>query len=58
MKALYDHKIEFIEPTKLLEREICDTMTVTNYLGHSYSGGSGGDFQAEKVLIDRVGGRV
>ena len=58
MKALYDHKIEFIEPTKLLEREICDTMTVTNNLGHSYSGGSGGDFQAEKVLIDRVGGRV
>ncbi len=39
MKALYDHKIEFIEPTKLLEREICDTMTVTNYLGHSCSGG-------------------
>ena len=39
MKALYDHRIEFIEPTKLLERKICDTMTVTNYLGHSCSGG-------------------
>ena len=39
MKALCDHRIEFIEPTKLLEREVCDTMTVTNYLGHSCSGG-------------------
>ena len=58
MKALYDHRIEFIEPTKLLEREICDTMTVTNYLGHSDSGGSGGDFQGKKVLIDREGNRV
>ena len=34
MKALYDHTIELIELTKLLEREVCDTMTVTNYLGH------------------------
>ena len=39
MKALYDHRIEFIEPTKLLEREICDTMTVTNNLGHDYGPG-------------------
>lgn len=34
MKALYSHTIQLIEPTKLLERNICDTMTVTNYLGH------------------------
>ena len=36
MKALYSHTIQLIEPTKLLERNICDTMTVTNYLGHDY----------------------
>ena len=34
MKALYSHTVQLIEPTKLLERNICDTMTVTNYLGH------------------------
>lgn len=39
MKALYDHNIELIELTKLLEREVCDTMTVTNYLGHDFSNG-------------------
>lgn len=36
MKALYDHNIELIELTKLLEREICDTMTVTNSLYRDY----------------------
>lgn len=36
MKALYSHTIQLIEPTKLIERNICDTMTVTNYLGHDY----------------------
>ena len=40
MKALYDHKIEFIEPTKLLEREICDTMTVTNSLQKIFANGA------------------
>lgn len=40
MKALYSHTIQLIEPTKLLERNICDTMTVTNYLGHYYEGGT------------------
>ena len=29
MKALYDHTIELIELTKLIERDVCDTMTVT-----------------------------
>ena len=33
---LYDHTLELVELTKLLEREVCDTMTVTNYLGHDY----------------------
>lgn len=33
---LYDHEIGLVELTKLLEREICDTMTVTNYLGHEF----------------------
>ena len=37
MKALYSHTIQLIEPTKLLERNICDTMTVTNSLGHDFS---------------------
>lgn len=33
---LYDHTLELVELTKLLEREVCDTMTVTNYLGHDF----------------------
>ena len=33
---LYDHEIGLVELTKLLEREVCDTMTVTNYLGHEF----------------------
>lgn len=38
MKALYSHTIQLIEPTKLLERNICDTMTVTNVLPRAYGG--------------------
>lgn len=37
---LYDHTLELVELTKLLEREVCDTMTVTNYLGHDYLAGN------------------
>lgn len=33
----YEHTIELVELTKRLEREVCDTMTVTNYLGHDYT---------------------
>lgn len=40
-KKLYDHTLELVELTKLLEREVCDTMTVTNYLGHDYMQGAG-----------------
>ena len=36
-KKLYDHSIALVELTKLLEREVCDTMTVTNYLGHEFA---------------------
>lgn len=36
MKALYDHAIELIELTKLIERDVCDTMTVTNSLYRDY----------------------
>lgn len=39
MKALYSHTIQLIEPTKLLERKICDTMTVTNTLYKDYAVG-------------------
>ena len=39
MKALYDHTIELIELTKLLERDVCDTMTVTNSLYRDYAVG-------------------
>lgn len=35
-KKLYDHSIALVELTKLLERDVCDTMTVTNYLGHDF----------------------
>lgn len=35
----YEHTIELVELTKRLEREVCDTMTVTNYLGHNYTQG-------------------
>ena len=38
MKALYSHTIQLIEPTKLLERNICDTMTVTNTLQRVFDG--------------------
>lgn len=37
---LYDHTLELVELTKLLEREVCDTMTVTNYLGHDFAAGA------------------
>ena len=36
MKALCDHTIELIELTKLLERDVCDAMTVTNSLYRDY----------------------
>lgn len=36
---LYNHNIEVVELSKLLERDVCDTMTVTNYLGHNYTQG-------------------
>ena len=39
MKSLYSHTIQLIEPTKLLERKICDTMTVTNTLYKDYAVG-------------------
>ena len=39
MKTLYSHTIQLIEPTKLLERNICDTMTVTNTLYKDYAVG-------------------
>lgn len=39
-KSLFDWEIETIELTKLLEREVCDSMTVTNYLGHNYEAGA------------------
>lgn len=39
-KKLYDHSIALVELTKLLERDVCDTMTVTNYLGRDYGAGS------------------
>ena len=37
---LYNHNIEVVELSKLLERDVCDTMTVTNYLGHDYPQGT------------------
>lgn len=36
--TLYDWQIEVVELTKVLERQICDSMTFTNYLGHNYTG--------------------
>ena len=39
-KKLYDHSIALVELTKLLERDVCDTMTVTNYLGRDYVNGA------------------
>ena len=35
-KSLFDWEIETVELTKLLERDICDSMTVTNYLAYNY----------------------
>lgn len=36
MPPLYDWEIETVELTKLLEREVCDSMTVTNVLPHLF----------------------
>lgn len=46
-KKLYDHSIALVELTKLLEREVCDTMTVTNYLGHEFVE-EGGDTEGQR----------
>lgn len=32
----YNHVLELIEPTKLLERHLCDTLTFTNRIAHSF----------------------
>ena len=40
MKALYNHTLSLIEPTKILERQICDTMTVTNSLQKIFANGA------------------
>lgn len=37
---LFDHIVETVELTKLLEREICDSLTFTNNLGHAYPSGA------------------
>lgn len=67
----YEHTIELVELTKRLEREVCDTMTVTNYLGHTYSSnlqqivasytltGAGGEYMtrtSQNVLTPYVNG--
>lgn len=39
-RPLYTHEVETIELTKKLERAVCDNMTVTNYLGHSFEAGT------------------
>lgn len=46
-KKLYDHSIALVELTKLLEREVCDSMTVTNYLGHEFVE-EGGDTEGQR----------
>ena len=46
-KKLYDHSIALVELTKLLEREVCDTMTVTNYLGHEFAE-EGGETEGQR----------
>lgn len=46
-KKLFDHSIALVELTKLLEREVCDTMTVTNYLGHEFVE-EGGDTEGQR----------
>ena len=39
LPKLYTHNIKTIELTKLLERSVCDNLTVTNNLGHVYEPG-------------------
>lgn len=50
---LYNHNIEVVELSKLLERDVCDTMTVTNYLGHNYVSGAT-IATAEASIIDTL----
>lgn len=40
-KKLYDHSIALVELTKLLERDVCDSMAVTNYIGHNFTSDKG-----------------
>lgn len=40
LPKLYTHNIKTIELTKLLERSVCDNLTVTNPLGHEYATGN------------------
>ena len=54
---LYDHTLELVELTKLLEREVCDTMTVTNYLGHDFLRGNAQiapTFSGEEGYVDKI----
>ena len=54
---LYDHTLELVELTKLLEREVCDTMTVTNYLGHDFLRGNNQidpTFSGEENYVDKI----
>lgn len=39
LPKLYTHNLKTIELTKLLERSVCDNLTVTNNLGHVYEPG-------------------
>lgn len=58
---LFRQKINFVELTKLLERDTCDTLTFTYGMGHDYTGQSliadyildtGGHFDASYFSID------
>lgn len=53
-RPLYTHEVETIELTKRLERTICDNMTVTNYLGHSYPEQSARVLPQINIIDDEV----
>lgn len=50
----FEHEIELVEVSKILERSVCDTMTFTNALGHDYQKNS----KEANVIPDDKGANI
>lgn len=52
--GLYDHELILIEETKLLEKKIVDTNTVTNVLSHDYLAGASNVFYTNSGNLEII----